>query len=133
MLVHTYRPYFEEVRCMPHASSAKKVKKGHDRRIIGGDSAALKVLACLAPRHTEILQALASLQQHSNVSEAVSFGMLRDECTRKMLPSSDAILRNILRELSDHSICSLERDNRGNETVCVPSDLLPDILNFQLK
>jgi len=118
---------------MPHASSAKKVKKGHDRRIIGGDSAALKVLACLAPRHTEILQALASLQQHSSVSEAVSFGMLRDECTRKMLPSSDAILRNILRELSDHSICSLERDNRGNETVCVPSDLLPDILNFKLK
>ena len=130
-IVHTHRPYLEEVRSMPQAVSSKKVKRKNGSKIIGGDSAALKVLACLAPRHTEVLQALATLQ-HSSASKAVSYGMLRDECTRKMLPSSDAVLRNILKELSDHRIVALERGEMGNEIVCVPSEILRDILNFKL-
>lgn len=129
-MVHTHRPYFEEVRSMPQAVSSKKVKRKNGGQIIGGDSVALKVLACLAPRHTEVLQALATLQ-HSTESKVVSYGMLRDECTRKMLPSSDVVLRNILKELSDHRIVALERGEMGNEIVCVPSEILRDILNFK--
>jgi hypothetical protein len=131
-MVHTHRPYFEEVHSMPQTALSKKAKKRNGSQVLGGDSAALKVLSCLAPRHTEVLQALATVQ-YSSALEAVSYGMLRDECTRKMLPSSDAVLRNILKELSDHRIVALERGELGNETVCIPPGILPDILNFKHK
>jgi hypothetical protein len=131
-MVHTHRPYFDEVHSMPQTVLSKKVKKRNGSQVSGEDSAALKVLSCLAPRHTEVLQALATLQ-YSKASEVVSYGMLRDECTRKMLPSSDTVLRNILKELSDHRIVALERGEMGNEIVCIPSGILSDILTLKHK
>lgn len=131
--VHTYRPYIEEVRCMPQEESSKKIKRGKGSQTIGGGSAALKVLAYLAPRHTEALQALATLQL-SNKSNPVSYNTLRDECVKKMLTSSDVNLRNILKELTDHKIVGTERDKEGNELLFVPSEIpIRDILNFKLQ
>lgn len=93
----------------------------------------MKVLAYLAPRHTEALQALASLQL-SNESNPVSYGTLRDECVKKMLTSSDVNLRNILKELTDHKIVGSEKDKEGNELLFVPSEIpIHDILNYKLQ
>lgn len=90
------------------------------------------MLAYLAPRHTEALQALASLQL-SNSLKSISYATFRDECIKKMLTSSDMNLRNILKELSDHKIVGTERDKEGNEMVFVPSGIpIHDILNYKL-
>lgn len=130
--INTYKPYIEEVRCMPQEESSKKIKRGKGSQTTSGGSAALKVLAYLAPRHTEALQALASLQL-SNESNPVLYGTLREECVKKMLTSSDVNLRNILKELMDHKIVGSEKDTEGNEVLFVPSEIpLRDILNFKL-
>ena len=132
---------------MPQSEVSKKSKKqkgGIQSRI--DDGSALKVLAYLAPRHTEALQALASLQLSNSLkstrpipigrkdaSGSISYVAFRDECIKKMLTSSDMNLRNILKELSDHKIVGTERDKDGNEMVFVPSGIpIHDILNYKL-
>lgn len=132
-MVHTYKPYIEEVQSIPQGESSKKSKRGKGSQSTSGGSTALKVLAYLAPRHTEALQALASLQL-SNGSNPVSYGTLRDECVKKMLTSSDVNLRNILKELMDHKIVGTEKDKEGNELLFVPSEIpIHDIMNFKLQ
>jgi len=130
--VDTHRPYFDEVRHLPQTESSKKVKKSRNQKP-GAATAVLKVLAYLAPRHTEVLQALASLQFASS-SNTTSYGTLRDDCLQKMLTSSDTNLRNIIKELSDHKIIASERDDNGIEQMFIPSPIsLQDILDFKPK
>lgn len=118
---------------MPQVEPSKKIKRGKGSQSTGGGSAALKVLSYLAPRHTEALQVLASLQL-SNKSNPVLYDTLRDECIKKMLTSSDVNLRNILKELTDHKIICSGKDKEGNELVFVPSEIpVDDILNFKLQ
>eukprot|EP00571_Detonula_confervacea_P007930 CAMPEP_0172313678 /NCGR_PEP_ID=MMETSP1058-20130122/20750_1 /TAXON_ID=83371 /ORGANISM="Detonula confervacea, Strain CCMP 353" /LENGTH=1016 /DNA_ID=CAMNT_0013027375 /DNA_START=84 /DNA_END=3134 /DNA_ORIENTATION=+ len=129
--VHTYRPYFEEVRCLPHAESSEKEMKRIISQKHGAGSAVLKVLAYLAPKHTQVLQVLANLQLSSS-SYTVSYSAFRDACITKMLTSSDTNLRNILKELFDHNIVASEKDEKGSELIFVPSRVpIHDILNFE--
>ncbi|KAL7541712.1 hypothetical protein ACHAXR_011180 [Thalassiosira sp. AJA248-18] len=130
--VHTYRPYFEEVRSLPQSESSKKAKKGAGKRKHGTGAAAeaLKVLACLAPRHTEVLQLLATLQ--ANSSNSILYSILREECIKKMLTSSDTSLRTILKELFDHNIVASKKDDEGIEHLFVPSAIpIHEILSFK--
>lgn len=117
---------------MPHTESSKKVKKRKGSYNVGSGSAALKVLAYISPKHTEVLQVLATLQLSSSPN-SVSYDTFREECEKKMLISSDLSLRNILKELIDHHIVGLERDKKNNELVFVPSTVpIHDILDFKL-
>lgn len=130
--VHTYRPYLEEVKGLPNTESSKKVKKNKGNQKPGAATAILKVLAYLAPRHTEVLQGLAALQL-SNSSNSVSYNILRDDCMKKMLTSSDTQLRNIIKELSDHNMMGSEKDDEGIEQTFIPSTIpLQDILDWKL-
>ena len=114
---------------MPQTEETKKVKK-RKGTYVGADSAALKVLASLAPRHTEALQALASLQL-ANSSNPVSFTSFLDECRKKMVTSSDGNLRTILKELSSHNIVESKKDTDGSEIVFVTEGIpINDVLNW---
>ncbi len=96
-------------------------------------SAALKVLAYLAPRHTEALQLLATLQL-SSASNFVSYSTFKEECLRKMLTSADTMLKNMLKELSDHNLVGFDRDDAKNEIIFVPPGIpLHEILSFSLE
>ncbi|KAL7552718.1 hypothetical protein ACHAWF_015950 [Thalassiosira exigua] len=132
--VHTFRPYLEEVRHLPQAESSKKAKKIAAGELKDGSTpAVLKVLVYLAPKHTVVLQSLASLQLSSS-SQSVSYQMLRGECARKMLTVSDSVLRSIMKELLDHKIMGLRKDDEGIEQIFVPLSIpLKDILDFNPK
>ena len=131
--VHTYRPYITEVKYMPQTEGSKKAKKRKGIQSGAASSAVLKVLGYIAPRHTEALQALASLQL-ANSSNPVLYSTFRDECTKKMVTSQDTQLRNILKELSDHKMIASDKDNEGNELVFIPDGIpIHDILTYQLQ
>ncbi|KAL9181637.1 hypothetical protein ACHAXT_010442 [Thalassiosira profunda] len=127
---HTYRPYLEEVRNLPQTEQSKKAKKSAGKQRSGAAPAVFKVLDYLAPRHTEALQALATLQL-SNPS--ISYQAFRDECVRKMLAANDSALRSILKELIDHNIIASEKV-RGVEFLQVPAGIrLHDIITYKAK
>lgn len=100
--VDTYRPYFEEVLALPQHNSEKKSKR-IKTKYKSSVSSALAVLKCIAPRHTEVLQVLARLQNTSS-SKPTSYSTLKEECVKKMLTSSDTALKGMLKELVDHKI-----------------------------
>ena len=104
----TYRPYFEEVLALPQHNSEKKSKK-IKTKYKSTASSALAVLQCIAPRHTEVLQVLARLQNASS-SKPTSYSTLKEECVKKMLTTSDTGLRSMLRELIDHKIVVVSED-----------------------
>ena len=114
------------MRNLPQTESSKKIKKRGIQNY-GSAAAVLKVLAYLAPRHTEVLQLLADLQLSR--SGSISYHTLRDECVRKMLTATDSNLRTIMKELFDHKIIGSEKDDNGVEQIFIPSAIpLEDIL-----
>ena len=132
-LVHTYRPYFEEVQHMPEAESSNKSKKKKASPTAGAGSAALKVLAHLAATHTQILKILAKLQLSSS-SNSVPYFKLKDELVKNYLSGSETKLRNILNELFDHNVLGWGKDEEGNEVVFVPPDIpLQSVIDFDVK
>jgi len=113
--------------------ATKKAKKSAGKQKYGSASAVLKVLAYLAPRHTEVLQLLASMQLKS-ASKTVPYGSWMNECLKKMLTASDTNLRTIMKELFDHKMIGSDKDSEGIEQIFVPSSIpLEDILNFKPK
>lgn len=91
------------------------------------------MLAYLAPRVTEVLQALAAMQVASETG-AISYAALKDACIKKMLTSNDLSLRNIIKELSTHKIIGSKGDSDGTEQMFIlPSISIRDILSFSPK
>mmetsp|Transcript_14560 Transcript_14560/g.42654 ORF Transcript_14560/g.42654 Transcript_14560/m.42654 type:complete len:641 (-) Transcript_14560:261-2183(-) len=148
---HTHLPYLEEIR-LGAAPMARKVRFGSSRT---DHSGILKVLSAIAPRHTECLQVLASLQRGtrgrhaldsvgnerskakypSNDREAgVTYKEWMGRCVKEMKAKSDHALREMLRELMDHGVVEKDRDfELETEMVRIPfSDVvLSLILNFK--
>ena len=126
--VDTYRPYFEEVLALPQLNSEKKSKR-IKTKYKSTVSSALAVLKCIAPRHTEVLQTLARLQNTSS-SKPTSYSTLKEECVKKMLTSSDTSLRGMLKELIDHRIVVKVEDER--DVYYIPHHFpLQDILRYK--
>jgi hypothetical protein len=89
------------------------------------------VLASLAPRHTEVLQLLVAIQQAS-ANNSTPYTDLKEACMQKMTTHTEANLRNILNELSDHDIIKSKKDGDGIECFYVHSKLaINDIVNFK--
>ena len=129
-LVHTYRPYFEEVELMPDTESSKKSKKKKAGQTAGEGSAALKVLVYLASKLTDTVKILATMQLASS-SNPVPYKKLKDELMKNMVVPGDTKLRSMLKELTDHNIVGWDKDGASNELVFVPSNIpLQSVINF---
>lgn len=105
----TYRPYVEEL--LRGASVDETVSIATSTRHRTSNSAPehksiFTVLSSLAPRVTEALQQLASLQV-AKVAQGemwVGYKALLRQCMHSCVVSTDNALRNFLKELSDHGI-----------------------------
>lgn len=126
--VHTYKPYIDEL--LQGAESSKSHVRTRTKSAVAATRQSIyEVLSTIAPRPTEVLQVLATLQlKHSS---AISFRDLFDTCKTKCLVISDVTLREYMTELLTHGLMEKGREN-GEEFVEIPhSDtLLKDIVDF---
>jgi hypothetical protein len=147
--VHTYYPYIEEVTQGTCTDDTGKVAKRQraDTATPTEHKAIFTVLASLAPRHTEALQQLASLQANQlasatrkksssgteDVSSWVNYKTLFRQCQRKCVVHADEQLRRFLQELKDHGVVE---QNNGEDveglSYRIPhgAKTLKDILDF---
>ena len=132
--VHTYRPHIEEVTQatftddMTSSKVPPRHRLGKTQIAVGAEHKAIfTVLASLAPRHTEALQQLASLQANqmataarqnpsitrnrnqlssssSTTSSWVKYKTLLKQCQHKCVVRADEQLRRFLQELNDHGV-----------------------------
>lgn len=127
--VNTYTPFLDELRDGPQTTVVEKTKKITSTQKTG--VAVMQVLASLAPRHTEVLHQLVTLQQE-NGSKSIPYATLKEACMQKMITGQESLLRSVLGELSDHDIIKKEKDEGGNEYWCVHAKLhVNDILHFK--
>lgn len=151
--VHTYRPHIEEITQGTHtdekASSKVLPRHRRDSHAPTEHKAIFTVLASLAPRHTEALQQLASLQanqlaaaarQNSNKTRTnkndsswVKYKTLYRQCQHKCVVAADEQLRRFLQELKDHGV--VEQSSGDDAEVLsyrIPhaAQTLKDILEF---
>ena len=130
-MVNTHRSFLEELQDGPQTTITKKKQKITNTQKTG--VAVVQVLSSLAPRHTEVLKHLVSIQQN-NANNLTSYSALKEVCMKKMTTKLESNLRSILKELLDHEIIVSEKDKDGNERLYVPSQLaLNDIANFRHK
>ena len=128
-MVNTHLPFIEELQDGPQTTITKKNKKITSIQKRG--VAILQVLSSLAPRHTEVLQLLVAMQQ-SNANKTTPYVSLKKACMKKMITKSEATLRDILNELSDHEMIISKKVEDGNECLYVPSQIpLDDIINYK--
>ena len=101
---------------------------------IQGDRGIKDVLRSLAPRYSETLRLLASLQlaDKSTEENGVEYGSFRVQCQSKMFVTSDNALRLMLSELNDHDIVAFKIGTEGKEHVCIPHppNVLQTIIDF---
>lgn len=160
----TFRPYFKELskgeilaeQIFDNKSKSQNmlVQKGGKSTMVGLS----QILESLAPKHAEVLLELAALQieshkktnrndsslggkqrnnrrkKDSELFVSVTYNELKDKCQQKMFVSSDANLRAVIREMSDHDIVETKRDNGGVEVVWIKGDYeaLEQIVNYEL-
>ncbi|KAL7491901.1 hypothetical protein ACHAWT_001150 [Skeletonema menzelii] len=128
-MVTTHLPFLEELQDGPQTTTVKKNQKISSTQKRG--VAVLQVLSSLAPRHTEVLQLLVAMQQ-SNANKTTPYVSLKKACMKKMITKSEATLRDILNELSDHEMIISKKVEDGNECLYVPSQIpLDDIINYK--
>lgn len=144
-LVHTLHPYIEEVThgtyTDEHGKAAPRNRK--DTAVPTEHKAIFTVLSSLAPRHTEALQQLASLQANQlaatsreNTNEDsswVPYKALFRQCQHKCVVHADEQLRRFLQELKDHGV--VEQSSGDDAQVLsyrIPhgTQTLRDILHF---
>jgi hypothetical protein len=117
------------VRYGPQLTAVEKTKKVTSTLKTG--VAVLQVLASLAPRHTEVLQQLVTIQLE-NAGKSTPYAALKEVCMKKMITAKDETLRQVLNELSDHAIIDSEKDDGGNEFWYVQSNTsIRDIVHFK--
>jgi hypothetical protein len=126
--VHTYKPYIDEL--LKGADSTKSRLRTRTKSAVAATTQSIyEVLSTIAPRPTEVLQVLATLQlKHSS---AISFRDLFHVCKTKCLAISDVTLREYMTELLTHGLMETSRDN-GVEYLVIPHSnaLLNDIVHF---
>jgi hypothetical protein len=98
------------------------------------------VLRSLAPRYSETLKLLATLQLAADASckdikmtsDGVEYNSFRVHCQNKMLVTSDNALRLMLNELKDHDIVSFKVGKDGTERIYIPyaQHILQMIIDF---
>ena len=127
--VHTYKPYIEELK-----RGMEQIKDRHGKRaknaVTTNSGSICDVLYTIAPRHTEVLQTLATMQLKQNT--AILFTDFYKACVSKFLVISDATLREYMTELLDHTLMEKTRDGGGKEWLKIPhtNARLQDILDF---
>ena len=110
-----------------------------------------RVLESIAPLHTEILQELAKLQlevgkkkdsgvpsksssSQSSLPDFVEYATWKEKCSKGMLISKETDLRNMMKELIDHGMIELKKNEKTyEEMVCIPvgnKGKLKEILNL---
>lgn len=116
----TYRPYYDEIKHGMTDSSVSANKSRENK--LQSDRGIKDVLRSLAPRYSETLKLLATLQLADKSTEAngVEYSSFRGQCQSKMFVTSDNALRLMLGELKDHDIVSLKIGAEGNERVLIP-------------
>jgi hypothetical protein len=122
---------------IPDFSMAENKVMGNQRR---SDKGIKDVLQSLAPRYSETLKLLATLQLASDnagtdvkmTSDGVEYSVFRVHCQNKMLVTSDNALRLMLNELKDHDIVSFKVGKDGNERIYIPytQNVLQMIIDF---
>jgi origin recognition complex subunit 2 len=132
--VHTHRPYIEEVTeskisdGLPKSSLRKRVAEND-----ATEESIFYVLTSLAPRITEVLQQLASLQLSvaAKGKEWIDYMDLLRQCQLKMCVNGDSQLRIVLGELSDHGI--VDRNDGPAPVYRIPysENKLKQILNYK--
>ena len=132
--VNTHRPYIEEVTESKISDSLPKLTQRKRSAENATEESVFAVLTSLAPRITEVLKELASLQLGMPTDQGERWVNYRDllrQCRHAMCVSNDNQLRNFLGELIDHGI--VERNEGSTPSYCVPysNDKLEQIINYE--
>jgi origin recognition complex subunit 2 len=137
--VHTHRPYVKEVTESKISDLPKTLQR---KRVLElelentTEKSVFSVLTSLAPRHTEALQQLASLQlaQAAKGAEWVDYKDLYQRIHKQLIVSTDHQLRYFLKELGDHGIIERSADaSVPSYRIPYSEDKLKQILNFEIK
>jgi len=135
----TYDPYHDEVM-FTITDETRKVKE--ERRDELDLHFMQKTLSSLAPRHTEVLKVLAQLQiakargsqksTKKSCFDCVQYKLLKENCVKEMVLSSDTDLKNIMNELLDHGMVVKQFDADNEEIVSIPTtkSKILEILNL---
>lgn len=141
--LNSHKKYQQELSTTPkllekdlHVTAASR------RRIAGSEAGSdrksiFNVLASLAPRHTEALKQLASLQAarlSKKQDEWVSYTLLWKQCQSKCIVSQDSHLRGFLVELTDHGVVEQNEEDESmfSYKIPYPPRVLKQILDFEL-
>lgn len=130
--MHTHRPYILELTeskisdGLPKSSSRKRIAENEDAT----EESVFNVLASLAPRITEVLKQLASLQLDTG-EDWIDHTDLLKKCQLKMCVNTDSQLRVYLRELCDHGIVASEYGSPLTYRIPYSEIKLNQILNYQ--
>lgn len=89
-----------------------------------------KVLKSVAPKHTDILKILATMQinegqRHSFFGEEYEYVRLdqwQNKCFKDFQVSKSSEFQSMVKELSDHNMIQIRQDfNAGIDFVCIPT------------
>jgi origin recognition complex subunit 2 len=134
--IHTYRPYIEEITGSKIADGqTKSAKRKRAEENYYTEGSVFSVLLSLAPRHTEALQALATLQIGmiaKRGEEWVNYIDLMRQCQKNIVMSADNQLRIFLTELADQGMVE-RRDSSGSPMYRIPysQDKLKEIVDYK--
>jgi origin recognition complex subunit 2 len=133
--VHTHRPYLKELKVLERTDIRRKATKATVLVEEQHVSRVMNVLQNIAPRHTEMLQILATLQldqQERSGGKWVEYGLFRDQCLSCYLASKELLLRPLLMELKDHRLIQ-SKLVEGLERLSIPydNDKLHEILAYR--
>jgi hypothetical protein len=115
---------------LPKSSLRKRVAEND-----ATEESIFNVLASLAPRITEVLQQLASLQLSASANgkgtEWIVYMDLLRQCQLKMCVNGDSQLRIVLGELSDHGIVDKNDGPAPAYRIPYSENKLKQILNYK--
>jgi origin recognition complex subunit 2 len=133
--IHTYRPYIEEITESKIGEGQTKSAKRKRAEENYKEGSVFSVLLSLAPRHTETLQVLATLQIGmiaKGGEEWVNYIDLMRQCQNKIVVSLDNQLRIFLRELADQGMVE-RHDSSGSPRYRIPysQEKLKEIIDYK--
>lgn len=129
----TFQPYTVEMsRGSPSSHSTKSSTRRRKTEAAASTESVSDVLYTIAPRHTEVLQVLARLQQRQQPGKHIPYLDFFQACKAEYVVTSESTLRGYLTELLDHGLMEKSRQEGVGEVVQISHEKVEEILSFKI-